>query len=1266
MNKLMRWLENSNSRNQQTSKNWLESHLIGLQDFTKTFLGSDRQFLQQPQSAKKIFSILLVASTTPLLLNCSYKSPGVEEPVPVESDIDKSFFFKSEVDSKTKKTLTVPRKFLCGWASEMEVGERATWFYTNNAIATEHCNLVFEITESQLIGKLINPSFPNDPSRWEGVLAIPITSHHYQEKEKDSAGRETQKVIRNTSRSHWSARPKMIVDLERISLNGKFKPYEGYFGLTTNLKVSKIEWDTKNGFLGFSMEKETGNGSYARVRFNIKEFETNPKFVSTPFNDKNYKHMNLLHIMGEKVNGIHPILKAAHWDVSKKIEIRLWQVPDKYRDLMIEVVNDWNEVFRKTEATTLTEGPFVVSPTPAQHAFDLRYPTIAWVSDDRISQYSPLGIGMTLADVSNGEVKWGMITLYAGLLEQIMKSYVETNSSGSVSAQVSRLAKSLSQFIKKPSMIKEIDFAQWLQTANVSDRLVTQFDSTANLNGLIPDRVKSATSATANKSTEPRVDTNAPIAAYLQSKNFLQGLLSKNQMLAQNIQMSAQQSFSGKSPTDLIKSEFLNKKLSSLHENSEESQEKPPTDLASFRESLRKKYSGPTFCQDRRIIDVMPSFAAALNETNSSGAKVVNEQQVLRSFIKELTSHEFGHFLGLGHQFKENILPEKDSVPESIYQELAKKATEENRYTNYTSVMGYRSARVELAEKSNVLPGPQDHLAIRFLYKKQYATFKKGDSQFTFFNVPADGIIPPHNPENPEFKTSYFPQCNDIDASYGFDPFCNRWDAGHNATTIVKNYFDELRLTLPQTLVAFTDSRGDAQEAEGRLWMRSLDTLSRVRTFYDYMRVYYKEQFDQIRNNEEALMNFSQACKEPKVEDIKVPVLRKIFSEKPALADLCRANGLALQKMKEIVQSKGRDYTNVDITNQISPGGLSGGDAERDYSRILGTWKELSVFPLKYSSLMALTEPSPWVMVGGWMLPNFLYSNPQTLFSYMYIYPREYTDVLASNIKSNLQFAGVDGAEKTALGRSILSMLWMNWIANNENRDAGLFPEEYKNKIRRQQQFNVGLVAIIMKGAAREGGQVDRIVRWNGEVYDFVADKSIPLNTAYLLPKGKIIATASNMIMFPVSDFTPYSATEGYAFAYKLEINQENQPDGLSDLSAKKDLADHADKLLNACLNGQDNGLKNFFNVENLEFEGFEMGQNLERVDEKRKRFLDSIDAAFSLYLSNKSLKTQKAFFAVPPREDACMESLRGLGLLINTGAIMNGYVLPQIFDYIQ
>src|SRR5262249_27252764 len=81
---------------------------------------------------------------------------------------------------------------------------------------------------------------------------------------------------------------------------------------------------------------------------------------------------------------------------------------------------------------------------------------------------------------------------------------------------------------------------------------------------------------------------------------------------------------------------------------------------------------------------------------NSPARKTRNMPDMLDSVVMDLTLHELGHVLGLGHQFKENIIPEEGTVPSRYIKDLSAKANEENGWTNYTSVMGYRSGRTEM------------------------------------------------------------------------------------------------------------------------------------------------------------------------------------------------------------------------------------------------------------------------------------------------------------------------------------------------------------------------------------------------------------------------------------------------------------------------------------------------------------------------------------------------------------------------------------------
>ncbi len=1251
------WIKLRRNVKDQGSQELVETNRTELAPKSGPSLGNLRQHLQQPFS---VFALTLVIAAT--INACSYKSPSVEEIAPVDNaDIPKSFFVTTEVDAKTKQTINVPKKFMCGWASEMEVGRASEYAYTNNAISTEHCNLVFEITEHKLIGKLINPSFANDPSRWEIVLTIPISSHHYVERDKDGAGRETNKEIRNSGRSHWSARPYMNLELAGINLEGKFQSQESWWGMRNlgNINVDKVEWDMKNGFLGFTLQKGTAGGSYAAVRFNIKEFQTNPNFKKTPFNDQNYRKMNVLHVIGEKVKGIYPILHAAHWDVTKKIEIRLWEVPEKYKDLVKEIVGEWNDVLRKADATTLSEGPFVVSETPAKHAFDLRYPTIAWVADEKISTYSPLGIGMALADVSNGEIKWGMITLYGGYIEKYMKSYLDTSSS--LGSKAGKFAKSLLAFTKIPAFkdappeFDKLSLSLPAQDSTIA-KFMRFFDSKENQD-----------LAASNKEA-----AKAIMNSQAQAAKELLGM-TKNQALtvARNAIATTKQVTSDKGLEKVLKSEFLGKfskaETFSASENPfvTMANQQKTFDAAGLQNEIREKYQGNVFDMDRTFADMIPVWSKELGKTaDSAGGGIENDEKTLRHLVKELITHEYGHFLGLGHQFKENILPAKGSVPEDIYSALAEKATAQNNYTNYTSVMGYRNPRVELKEAGPIKPGPHDELVIRFLYRQQYSTFKAGDKEFTFVDVPQDGIIPETNPAKPEYKTTYFEQCNDIQASLAMDPYCNRFDSGATATDIVRTYFSDLNANLIPSLYAFTDARGgNSEEAEGHLWMKSLTTLSRVRVFYDYMRLYFKPQFDLIRNDERALMQFSAAC-QMRTEDIQHPTLKKIFSESPQLKDLCAANALALAEIKALVSLKVSDFTKMNVKSQFIPGGMDGGDASRDWSRFLGSWVELSGLPLKYSSLMALTTATPWIVFGENMWPHFMYSGPEAGFSYMYLYPNEYTKIMAANARYNLKFASLGQSDRTTMGRSVLAMGWMNYIGQSESNDKALFPSEYGDRIRKQQEFNLGMVAIILKGVKRENGSPNKAVRWDGEIYDMAVDKPIPISSAYILPGGSVIASAAGMFLYPITKFVPFSDFGGYVLAYKLNYDQEDTDEmSLSDIGVKKDLKDIHDDLMQACVigtDGKNNGLSSYFSTDNLDFQGFTMGTTLERSLDKKKEFMTSIDKAFADYYS------AKRYGANAPKPETCQESLRGIGLLISSAAVLNGYWLPEVMGYVQ
>src|SRR5690606_9234471 len=117
---------------------------------------------------------------------------------------------------------------------------------------------------------------------------------------------------------------------------------------------------------------------------------------------------------------------------------------------------------------------------------------------------------------------------------------------------------------------------------------------------------------------------------------------------------------------DLIKMPKLNESLSYL-----------PTwdrhglqDMLSGRNEISKKqivdllhshkrfHTGQSsFCMDRRLSDMADSYAYGIS------LHKVDKVKAVRSLIKDLLLHEVGHMLGLGHNFKENILPTRGTLP---------------------------------------------------------------------------------------------------------------------------------------------------------------------------------------------------------------------------------------------------------------------------------------------------------------------------------------------------------------------------------------------------------------------------------------------------------------------------------------------------------------------------------------------------------------------------------------------------------------------------
>ena len=88
---------------------------------------------------------------------------------------------------------------------------------------------------------------------------------------------------------------------------------------------------------------------------------------------------------------------------------------------------------------------------------------------------------------------------------------------------------------------------------------------------------------------------------------------------------------------------------------------------------------------------------------------------------------------------------------------------------------------------------------------------------------------------------------------------------------------------------------------------------------------------------------------------------------------------------------------------------------------------------------------------------------------------------------------------------------------------------------------------------------------------------------------------------------------------------------------------------------GGNSGLSSFFNSD--EFEGFLVDPSIALDKEAQNNFEKSVDIAFDKYHGRDGLK---------PSQIGCEESEKGIGLISATALSLNGWIIPQVFDYIK
>jgi hypothetical protein len=1204
-----------------------------------------------------------------------FKERAAETPVPSDQGIEKTFFRNADGS---------PKLFLCAWSPELGrgfLGEALLTRLTNEAM---HCNIIFDITENYLVGKMVNPSFPKKYSAFKEVLKIRINKHYYYERARDAHGRETNEWIENDSRSDWSARPMIKLDLTSIDVK-EFMGNEFGNGVDVS-SVEDIEWDKQNNFLGFSLNmsfstpRRYAKDEYqGRIRFNFLKFDHDDNdtgFKVTPYAQENSRFMNILHVMGNKIQGTEAQYMAAHWDLRKPTKIYISGAPSYIAPILVKAVERWNTALREIGAIPRDGVAFIPEIKDLKHPFDLRYPSINWIQDKRVALYSPLGIGMAHADMQNGKILWGGVVLYGGLIEAYINRYAPVESAGGMSsAQASAPMSSLSTIF--PEKMGLLPTAQGVN-ASFRESLISNMsvNNPANME-------KELAIAQARHELDPaKIEAMKAQMEQLKQQNpALNKIILDVIQEAQNEQSEVGQYFSQIN----LRNKYGNKDLS-VEAANEQLEMRNPLLASAFQESngnVRsdilsrvQNQTSPFFIEtDRSILNMSGQW-------NSSPAQLTRSYpEILESVVMELALHEVGHMVGLGHQFKENIVPEAGTVPSKYVRELSEKATAAKEFTNYSSVMGYKSGRVEMLMPINdINPGPHDKLVLRYLYNQQYTAYDKAADAWVYPDVPASGRIPMYSQVKnasgamANLPTSYFPQCNDYEASLDADPFCNRWDRGSKAEDIVASYFQYVSDNLLTTLYSLVGGGGAHWMHEAYLWRLSINTFQRVRLFYDEMRRRLRSEdrlipiWDRLRQDKDALFEFSEACQKMNPSS---PILKDLFKHKD-IVDLCRANALAMKEFGFFLNLPEGDYTRIDHTTKYISGGYLEGDVTRNYGNIMGSWFQLSNYPLKFMAMYTLTSADAFFFDGWWFWPNMYYDNEENRFLYRTLYPRDYTKRIAEAVQNNMRFAALGMDNRTSIGKTILTTSWLlpwqKWTSN----DAARLPRDYNDMLDQQTQFNMSMVAVIVNAVkpdanAKPPVPAEHYKKFTASVYDFFTGKSSTAREVYILPKGDVLVWANGMFIYPITKLKFYEGTSAYVIAYKVSFDSE-EGDNLVEDSVKTALLNKHDLIAKECVDGVNrNGLSTYFNDTQKDFQGFYIPPGIaeELGKEKTGLFYESLETAFKGYDAYASPEIPDSF-PIKSMRQVCDEAVRGIGQITATSALVNGYWLRITPEYLE
>ncbi len=1307
--------------------------------------------------------------TTPEALN---PSPGLENPRTMSIVQNgtlsiRKVFFGIDISQATNEVTIADKRWLCGWASVSQAGRwKNALGLTATPYDSRHCNMKFMISHdgTNLEAREIDQDYPNDTKLWPLIFTLPITAHYFYERDVDSKGRELNVYKKVMDRKNWELSPIMDINLKGIRFYSNKSPGPDSFAdavaqaaggnMLTDVYEIEVEVKPDANFLAFNgtlLSSWFGSLNQHEMRFNFLEFKGTPGFVKTRYNQQSTtQYMNILHILGNKPNGFNEVNYAAHWDLQKPIEVCLNSFPEDYRNyrqIGVDVLEEMNKAMVNIKAVAPGQKAFVVSPRKMKYDYDLRCPSITWVDDPALSMRAPLGIGLANADITTGEILWAGTIVWGGLID-----YIVNRDSESVADAIIRNTESLFQGLDSVKHnpyyfdIKgQLNLAAWspgfksIQShpsfAQLSDR--SFFDN--HINGAIQelqqrlappsrDRQDSEEDISARE-TELREAVDAFVASIVEvqaSKDFV----------------TFRDAYPGYVNTDLLeefKTEILTEEdhiakilnasrfgVDPVFSDGETEQRNfantgimGPQDNQRLADEFNSKM-GIAYDMENRL----ENHYFAMQEA-TAGLNSIEKQEAAKSMIKNVMLHEWGHCVGLGHQFEGNRLPVRGTVPDSVYNYLAEEA---KLMQNYSSIMDYQSGHTEVAlPYDKVKMQAQDELTLTYLYKQQFATYIPGDEKFTFFEIYKDGTIPGKRTgdDGREYTTTYLPQCSDMDAWVGTSPYCQRWDRGYDAFTNVNEGFKEYTESFVSRMNSFTTATGgNSNWANYLLWVQTYSLMNKNRTFYDELRYQiatnevYLDVFNRLKKDEKALLRFSRACVDPQEapQGWDLDFARLTLEVTPGVArttsrrgiqaasdaasllqtyknvvgsreileldeqgfrdlentlyekgvaftevqKLCRATRKSLDVAKVLLSLKGPDHALMNYDDAILPTGLRGGNATYDYSRIFGRYDQLGLLYLKIAALDVFTNTSSTMEYGWWRIGKPRFSDPNTgKTGYYALYPEEFTDVMGTAIKTNMGFGGTilqDSATMSIANLYLSYFLRRTFQLSNDGQIRG-FDSDYIEDLKGQTSFNVDIVAILLKAVPKNGEAQNKMFTFSPKLYNLAKRELIDLSDAYILRNRKVIIRGNeNQLIMPLTKLRFLSQDSSYIWALEVTYDKTSYDDPLEGFTIKNAISSLTNQELEKCIGGV-TGLASYFNASNPDFQGFQIDPNINVDGDAQINFEKSVDAAFDFYQTREGLI---------PAQNGCDASTKGIGLISSTALSLNGWILPQVYEYIN